>query len=280
MSGMQPVAQAMQEALHADEDRRWELVWQLQAHGGQETLDLADRYRRDPDPSHRELAADVLSQLGAGPGRPAADGPFHAAALEILLDMIGDEDHPAVLHSIAVGLGHIGDERSIAPLVRLHTHPDVDVRRGVVSGLLRRPQRPALDALIALSSDPDDDVRDWATFGLARQTDEDFPELRAALAARLGDDDPDTLAEAVHGLAVRGDERAMPQLLRHLAAPEPEGDLLVIIEALYALATTTGDPRLLPYLEAERDAWARDAPDEDPPAELTRALARYRTEQR
>lgn len=272
MGGMQPVAQVVQEALHADEDRRWELVTQLHLHGGQAALDIADQLRHHPEPSHRELAADVLGQLGAAPGRSPTEGPFHTAALAILLAMIEAEEHPAVLNSIAVGLGHIGDERSVDPLVRLHTHPDPDVRRGVVSGLLRRPQRPALDALIALSSDPDDDVRDWATFGLARQTDEDYPELRAALAARLGDDDPDILAEAIHGLAVRGDRRALPQLLRHLADPEPAADLGVIIEALYALAAATGEPRLLPYLQTRRDAYA--AGDALPP-ELTRALARY-----
>ncbi|MDG6108645.1 HEAT repeat domain-containing protein [Dactylosporangium aurantiacum] len=274
---MQPVAQVMHEALQADADRRWELVTQLHVSGGQEALDLADRLRHDPEPSHRELAADVLGQLGAGPGRAATDGPFHSAALTILLAMIEHEEHPDVLNSIAVGLGHIGDERSVEPLVRLRAHPDVDVRRGVVFGLLGRPQRPALDALISLSADPDDDVRDWATFGLARQTDADFPELRAALAARLGDDDPDTLTEAIHGLAVRGDQRALPQLLRHLTAPEPEGDRTVLVEALYALAAATGDPRLLPHLAAERDTYTRDTPDAEPPAELARALARYGT---
>lgn len=283
MIGMQPVefdvAQAFQDALGAAEDRRWELVSQLHRRGGREALDIAGRLRHDIEPSHRELAADVLARLGAGDGRPggahgrpAADGPFQGEAGALLLEMLAAEPDPSVINAIAVGLSHIGDARKVEPLARLRTHPDVDVRRGVVAGLLGRPERAALDALIALSGDPEDDVRDWATFGLARQTEEDFPELRAALAARLGDDDPDTLAEAVHGLAVRGDERAMPQLLRHLADPERGGDLAVILDALYALASTTGDPRLLPYLEAERAAYDSD---EEPPAELLRALTRY-----
>ena len=39
------------------------------------------------------------------------------------------------------------------------------------------------------------------------------------------------------------------------------------------MAAATGDPRLLLYLEAECDDYG---PDEELPAELTRALARYR----
>jgi HEAT repeat protein len=115
-------------------------------------------------------------------------------------------------------------------------------------------------------------VRDWATFGLARQTDRDLPALRDALAARLADDDPETRAEAVHGLAVRADERAIEPLLRRLeAAPGPADVEFVLTEALYALAAATADPRLHPHLLADRATWG---PDDLPPA-LAAALARY-----
>lgn len=133
--------------------------------------------------------------------------------------------------------------------------------------------------LITLSVDPEPQVRDWATFGLGRETDRDFPRLRDALAGRLGDDDPDTLAEAIHGLAVRGDERAIQPLLRALEAPLPCSDINVITESLYALANATADPRLHPHLLADRDSWRSHSPDEELPTALHAALVRYATAQ-
>jgi len=267
------VAHAVAEALRAgdDEDGRWELVSRLHLHGGRPALDAAARLARDAEPAHRELAADVLGQLGAAEGRSPADGPFQDAAQPLLLDMLRTEEDPGVLQSIAVGLGHIGDERCVAPLARLRAHPAAQVREGVVFGMLGRPEPAALATLISLSADPEPWVRDWATFGLARQTDQDFPQLREALAARLADDDPDTRAEAIHGLAVRGDPRAVRPLLQVLQGAR-DGDIdFILIEALHALADATVDPRLRPHLLADVDRW----PPDEIPTLLRSALARY-----
>lgn len=275
------VAQAVDEALRAaaedDESRRWELVSHLHTHGGHQALDIASRLHEHLEPSHRALAADVLSQLGTGSGRSAIDGPFRDDALALLLAMAEGERDPLILNSIAVGFGHIGDERCVEPLVRMHTHADVEVRAGVAFGLLGRPETAALETLIKLSADSEPEVRDWATFGLARQTEQDFPQLRDALADRLADDDPDTLAEAIHGLAVRGDERAIQPLLDALQLPPQVSDPNVIAEALYALVLATADIWLHPHLTAERDSWLEDAPDDDLPDNLRAALARYAT---
>jgi HEAT repeat protein len=248
------VIEAFDEALRAeaagDEDRRWELISHLHVHGGRTALEVAGRWSDHHEPARRRLAADVLGQLGAAPGRTAADGPFCQDSLALLLTMVQDEPDPEVLYSIAIGFGHIGDERSLAPLIRLHAHPDPEVRYGVAFGLLRRPEVAALDTLITLSADEDARVRDWSTFGLARQTDADLPRLRDALAARLDDDDDDTRLEAVHGLATRGDERVIQPLLDILESPSEPSDPGLVSEALYALATATTDPRLRPYLPA------------------------------
>jgi len=275
MSGA-AVADALHAASEGDEDRSWELITQLWLHGGSHALDAAARLGHRPEPTHRALAADVLGQLGAAPGRAAVDGPFRDDALLLLLDMVRDERDPVVLHSIAIGFAHIGDQRCVAHLVRLHGHPDAEVRKGVAFALLGRPETAALEALMTLSTDDEPEVRDWATFGLARETDQDFPRLRDALAARLGDDDLDVRAEAIHGLAVRADARAMRPLLHALEAPQHRGDNdFIIAEALYALAAATADPRLYPYLVADRDEWVTDAPDEDLPPLMRAALARY-----
>jgi hypothetical protein len=108
---------------------------------------------------------------------------------------------------------------------------------------------------------------------------DDSPGLRDALARRLVDDDADTLAEASHGLAVRGDPRATRPLLRFLASPPETNDRNVIVEALHALAAATADPRLYPHLVADRDTSISDTPDGGPPEALQTALARYATTQ-
>ncbi|GAA1400954.1 HEAT repeat domain-containing protein [Catellatospora coxensis] len=255
-----------------DEDRRWELVSWLHGYGGRPALDAATRLSGHTEPSHRQAAADIVSQLAAGPRRPASEGPYRDEALALLLSMVEHEQDPQVLGSITTGFGHIGDERCLEHLARLHVHPDATVRFGVTYALVGRPEPEALDLLITLSADSDPDVRDWATFGLGRQTEQDFPRLRDALAARLNDDDPDTLAEAVVGLSLRGDTRAMPALLAALELPPVRHGVDLTAEALYAMAAATADPRLHRHLIADRDARLRRAPDEEVPPERHAAV--------
>jgi len=102
----------------------------------------------------------------------------------------------------------------------------------------------AVETLIELSQDEEAHVRDWATLGLARQIERDTLELRDALLARLGDPDEDTRAEALAGLAERGDERAVDPLLAELDKTTGPSDPGMLVDALRALATKTGDPRL------------------------------------
>lgn len=255
-----------------DEDRRWELISWLHGYGGRPALDAATHLSGHTEPSHRQAAADIVSQLAAGPRRPAREGPYRDEALALLLSMVEHEQDPQVLGSITTGFGHIGDERCLVPLARLHVHPDATVRFGVTYALVGREEPEALDLLITLSADPDSDVRDWATFGLGRQNEQDFPRLRDALAARLNDDDPDTLAEAVVGLSQRGDTRAMPALLAALELPPVRHGVDLTTEALYAMAAATADPRLHRHLIADRDDRLRRAPDEEAPPERHAAV--------
>jgi hypothetical protein len=91
---------------------------------------------------------------------------------------------------------------------------------------LGHTDRKAVRTLIELSADPDADIRDWATFGLAQQIGTNTREVREALYARVEDEDDDTRAEALMGLARRRDERVSVPLIkelclcaRHLASP-------------------------------------------------------------
>jgi HEAT repeat protein len=184
-----PVAELVREALSAqaagDDNRRWDIISHLHRYGGERALRIAARLCRSQVGSHRVLGADILGQLGATLDRPASQGPYRQAAVATLLAIVESEDQTDVLVAVGVAFGHLQDERCIAPLARLRTHPDPEVRHAVVMGLLGSSQSAAVDTLVELSDDPNAHVRDWATFGLARQTDTDSEQVRSALVASM-----------------------------------------------------------------------------------------------
>jgi HEAT repeats len=220
-----------------DEDSYWAVVSELHTRVNDHTFRIADVLCDSLAVGERCLGADVLGQLGAADGATPAESPFAAASGRVLLRLLEEDDEPAVLSSAATGLGHLRDERSIDRLAALVAHASPEVRRSVVHGLMGYDDDRAVHALVRLSSDEVATVRDWATFALGVQIDRDTDELREALAARLDDEDANTRDEAIRGLALRGDTRAVGPALA--AEPSPE-----IEEALEQLARVSDDPRL------------------------------------
>jgi HEAT repeats/HEAT repeat len=150
------------------------------------------------------------------------------------------------------------DPDALPIALELATHPDAEIRRaaaqvlpalGQLTGDDPHHRDAVVTSLIALTRDLDDDVRDWACFALGTQlSDMDGPRLRDALAERLRDDHDDTRCEALLGLARRADPRALPVLMRRLAAPN-----------VYALevesAGALGDPSLHTLVRAHLAGW-------------------------
>jgi HEAT repeat protein len=152
-------------------------------------------------------------------------------------------------------LEHLGREYGVTTLLRLASHPEARVREAVAISLAGHEAEAPLAALIALSRDEASEVRDWATFALGSLQPQDTPELRDALAERIGDEDPQTRLEAVHGLAIRGDRRAVEPALELLAAAAADDDdddglwrRVELRETAQRLAAVTGDERFAPYL--------------------------------
>jgi len=206
----------------------------------------------DPDPRARSVAAYVAGQLGA----PLRTLPAESAAL--LERMSEEEGDPRVLAAIAEALGNLGEPWGLEWLLRMRGHPDAGVRDGVAAALAARTNARAVAALIELSADSEPAIRDWATFALGALAEHDSPELRGALAARLGDEDRDTRIEAVHGLALRGDARAVEPALELLGEGERSGSLWTrhaLQEAAIRLAALSGDARFAPHLPALDDGW-------------------------
>ncbi len=217
--------------------------------GDEEVLFRARAMASVEDPVSRGVAAYLLGQLGT----PVRTFPAESAAA--LEEMAASEADPEVLAAVAHGFGHLGEIYGLDTLLRLAGHDEERVREAAAIALAGRTGEQPLGALIALSQDESSKVRDWATFALGALASQDTVELRDALAARLDDPDPETRLEAVHGLAVRGDTRAVEPALELLeaAAAEDGGtprfwERMELRETAERLAAATRDERFEPYL--------------------------------
>jgi HEAT repeat protein len=226
------------------------LTWR----GDEATLAAAQELLGRDDPRARAVGAYVLGQLGI----PERTHPqASAAALERHAE--GEED-PEVLAAIASAFGNLGAPYGIEALLKLRRHADPRVREGAADALAGRDDERVLDALVELTADPEPGIRDWATFALGTLSPQDTPTLRDALAARLGDSDDSTRIEAVHGLALRGDARALDATLDLLGEVGPHDDggnaadtiwkRYALTQATVRLAALTGDARLKQHLPA------------------------------
>ena len=225
-----------------EDEAAWAAIRELHRRGTLEILRIGQNLLNSKSAKERGRGADILAQLGS------PERTFRTECVESLLQRLALEHEPAVLNSIAVALGHLGDARAVPQLVLLKSHADPEVRYGVVHGLLGHVAPAAVEALIQLSGDSDEEVRNWATFGLGSQIEEvDTPELRDALARRLDDEIDEVRGEALVGLARRKDGRVVGPLRRELE----RGNVVVLaVEAAEAL----GDRSLLPLLVQLRDA--------------------------
>ena len=226
-----------------DDDDRWDAIRALHLRGGQVEFDLAVALSQSAELKARALGADMLAQLGFY----SEKFTFPVESVNILIELLNDPAEE-VIWSAAHALGHRKDERSIVSLCRLADHKSEDVRYGIACALGGFENELAVGTLIKLSQDVDSDVRDWATFGLGALLELDTPAIRHALFARATDEDDDTRAEALSGLALRKDERALALVMREL---QRENAGTLIFEAAEHLA----DQRLLPALQALRDSW-------------------------
>ena len=164
------------------------------------------------------------------------------------------------------------DATDIAAVVALTHHADADVRLAAIQTLPGtthggRPSPEMVAAALALTVDSDPRIRDWACFALGQIWDDiDTEAVRDALADRLDDTDTDTRCEALLGLALRRDPRALPAL--QAALSRPDGDLFRLeLQAAGALA----DPRLHPLVLNHQTGWDDDDTDA-PMAHLVRRL--------
>jgi HEAT repeat protein len=208
---------ALLAALRADPEREsdeyWDTVRTLRRRNSREVFDAAVALCARHEWIERAAGADVLSQIGP---LEAGNRPFAAESAPVLMRLLSDPE-PELVRSALDALGHLsaGEPEQLATLA---THASANVRFALAFALGGRTDPSSIATLIALSADVDPETRDWATFALGSQCgDEDTPEIREALAARLTDANADARGEAIVGLARRRDDRCVPVLLQALA---------------------------------------------------------------
>lgn len=224
-----------------DDDERWLMVAGLHWKGTLDVVHRAEQLSKSDCKQERELAADMVAQLGV------RNRTYEKEVRELLRSRLAIENDLDVLYSILIALGHQSDIAAIPQVVVFANHPDRDIRYGVISALSGLEDSIAIDCLIQMTNDSDPDIRDWACFALGSQIDTDNEPIRAALAARLEDEDDWTRSEAIKGLAKRKDVRAIIALRRELSADEVHDCMLDAIEA-------AANPEFLPWLlELQQD---------------------------
>ncbi len=248
---MTPLEIRIQAALAAyDEDCRWELIEGIVSECHDDVLAASRALLNGQIPRARTLGADIMGRL------VASDAGTRDVVLASLTEALNHEHEPDVTASMVAALGHAADPAPLSSIVGLANHSAAAVRLAVAFAIATiAPEnlgRDAREALIKLSGDDEPEVRDWATFGLGTLSVDDGPEVRAALLARTGDSQHTTRAEALFGLAVRRDPRAVPHLIQALQSP------MVALLELDA-AAEAADPRLLPALWALQRAGFGDA---------------------
>jgi methionyl-tRNA formyltransferase len=236
-------------------DAEWAPYIAALAWRGDETVLAAARELLGRDDARaRAVGAYVLGQLGI------PERTFPAESAEALERHAEHEQDPEVLATIASAFANLGAPHGTETLLRLRRHDDARVREGAADALAGRDDEGVFEALVELTSDPEPSIRDWATFALGTLSPKDTPTLRDALAARLDDPDDSTRIEAVHGLALRSDTRALDAVLDLLGEVGPHDDggnaadtiwkRYALTQATVRLAALTGDARLKQHLPA------------------------------
>ena len=252
-----------------EDDRYWEIVLELQRRGDRETFEAARALCLAEADDARCLGIAVLAQLGSRDGRP-----FLEETLPLVIGLCHDGASDDVLAASLHALGHLEDARGIRPVLAQRGHRDPTVRLAVAQsaeGVAGEPPDPQIvDAVIELTRDEDDGVRNWSTFSLALLFEIDTPAVREALQERLEDPDEMTAAEALAGLAARGDTRAPDAVLaRLLAGIEGGFSEHAVAELVVDAAELLGDPRFIPALATLRE----QEQDPDWCERLTEAIA-------
>lgn len=216
----------------------------LQYHGGKEAFEKALSLIASVDADERVLGAEILMR------KTGKDNISETR--KVLLDRLAKETDSVVLEVLACCVMHHEIEDCLDLIMPLTKHRNERVRQA--AGLALGVQRSiyAIEGLADLCLDPCDEVRNWSVFTLKqvvqRYIDEDsldmVPEPREIFYSLLIDPHEEVRAEALAGLALYQDQRALPyieaglkerpvlSLVLDAAGYMEQGELACLIEGL------------------------------------------------
>ncbi len=198
-----------------ENEKAWDLIRILQSRLTTIFPKVQEMVRSDSVPA-KCVAAAILGQNGR------EDKSLGAECVAELVHLLQKESDPAIIGSAVAAIGSF---EGLAPrdlILSFAEHPDADVRFHVACAIGTFEDDKSIAAQIKLSQDSDRDTRNWATFGLGSLIDEDTPAIRAALAARLDEEDAEIRGEAMVGLANLLDPRVIGPLLKELKDASPD----------------------------------------------------------
>lgn len=231
-------------ASEKNEDDYWDYIRSLHIRGSKEVLQAANKLCNSSSIKERITGSDILAQLGV------PDRSFPKEVLNILHNLVREQNQDSqVLNSALVAIGHTQDADNsfgLSQVIKLSTHPNEEVRLGVVMALWGHEDTDSVKTMVALTRDIDSNVRDWATTGIGSIIETDTDEIRIALWERVETEDKeecnDTYWEALMGLATRKDPRIHQEILTNLLLEDPPS---LIFEA----ASELGEQQFLEPME-------------------------------
>jgi len=210
----------------------------LHVRGTREVLDAAATMCKSAEPKSRSVGADILGQLGQ------PERTFPDECCDVLLQLLNQEDDDQVKAAVVFALGHLRNDRAIPSLIALSRHPNSDVRHAVASSLYGVTSDAAVAAQLDLMDDSNPEARDWAVTAIGENLAIDGPQIREAFLRHASDEDVFTRAEALHGLARRGDTRVVIYLLAELPVERECAHLFIDIAKTYLGYADDAEPSL------------------------------------
>jgi HEAT repeat protein len=168
----------------------------------------------------RDLLIEQLASLDPTTRRYAAEdlGDLHCArAVPALVEAIRDPEvavrEAAVDALVAVGGKAVSEQ--VAPLLETE---DAALRNYAIE-ILERVGPESIDVLVAACNSASPDVRKSALDILGKVARGSAGKCLEAVAARLGDDNPNVAGSAAEALGRMGDSQVIPHLTKHLGDP-------------------------------------------------------------
>lgn len=216
----------------------WENIFELRTRPCQAVFSQAFQLAQSNDEKSQRIGIDILAQLGQSPR-------FHQTeSIALFFQCLSKATSIKIIETLLYAIGHNNDNLTEKQILQLCDTPlkSSRIRYALTFSLLGISHPLAIAMLIKLSKDKVVAVRDWATFGLGTQIETNTPEIIEALWQRCRDSDSNVQAEAIAGLAQRGDRRIIPIISQLLKGGE---FVILIFEAILIL----GDKQFLSLLE-------------------------------